>query len=67
MTFDPVSVRDQFPSLRRDAVFFDGKKSLDVKQDRVAIDFHPAGVKVKGPHRTVIVPLANCLWIQVAE
>src|SRR5947208_1784873 len=49
----------------RDAVFFDGKKSLDVKVDKVLIDFHSAGVKVKGVHRTVIVPLANCLWIQV--
>ena len=32
MTFDPDSVRDQFPALRRDAVFLDGPAGSQVPQ-----------------------------------
>lgn len=49
----------------REAVYFDGKKSLDSEKDKVTLALHPAGLRIQSAKQTVIVPLANCLWIQV--
>lgn len=49
----------------REAVYFEGKKSLDSEKDKVTLAFHPAGVRIQSATKTVIVPFENCLWIQV--